>query len=108
MINPQIKKMHDGAKKGVSAALPKDISAHGGAEDTQNRGEHGHENHVEVHAHPGGGAHTVHHPSGERKEHASMADAHKAVDDHFAENGLAEQNPGGDMEASAMGQSSEY
>lgn len=40
--------------------------------------------HVELHK-EGDRYHTIHHPSGERKEHESKEAAHQAEDEHFGE-----------------------
>lgn len=92
--NPQVRKMHDQSKPPGAKPMG----------DTTQAGEQGEPGPVELHK-EGGKYHTIHQPSGERKDHASASDAHKAMNEHFNEDGC---QPGMDMEAASNPEGSEY
>lgn len=70
--NPQVRGMRE---RNMAKPEP------GKTEGTEQPSEH---THVEVHK-EGGRIHTIHHPSGERKEHETKEDMHNAVDEHIGE-----------------------
>ncbi len=113
--NPQVRRMHEkhGKPEGKAEAKPEMKPQPEGME-TEEKG------HVEIHkgppsdgTMPEAGYHTVHHPGGEMKGHASLHDAHHAANDHMGEDGCMGadcddhgQGGGGGLEAAAEG--SEY
>jgi hypothetical protein len=88
--------MHDSAPKGLPPiAKPK-------PDPGKQEGETGH---VELHKAEGGGYKTVHHPSGEEKQHPTAHAAHQAMNEHMGEEGCTE--PGGEAGASTIGDEGE-
>jgi hypothetical protein len=84
-INPGAARMHDANAKpsfGHGDVKEKPIADPGQQEPT---------GHVEFHKGPGadgqGKYHTIHHPSGESKSHATAHGAHHAMNDHMKEDG---------------------
>ena len=70
--------MHDAAPKAPPIAKPK---------PDPGKQEDGGEGHVELHKAEGGGYKTIHHPSGEEKQHPTLHAAHHAMNEHMGQDG---------------------
>lgn len=97
-LHPGAAKMHDAAPKAPPIAPVKKVP---GAQEDGAKG------HVELHK-TETGYKTIHHPSGEEKDHPSSHAAHQAMNEHHGEDGCSPSEGGEVNSAAASGTDDEY